>query len=265
MTAHQGLLTPAPRPTVTLGQVVLGVGRPKVCVPLVARTVNELTSAAAALPVGACDLVELRIDFFDGVDDAASVNAALGAVRAALPGDIPILFTFRSAREGGEREISPEDYEALVALAVAAGVDAVDVEMFTEREILSRIVSNAHAAGVRVVMSSHDFEKTPSRDDIVARLAAQQNLGADVVKIAVMPRSPRDVITLMDATELFVATAATCPVITMSMGGLGVISRLAGETYGSCLSFGSAGAPSAPGQIDAVELMSILTTVHAAR
>jgi 3-dehydroquinate dehydratase-1 len=116
-----------------------------------------------------------------------------------------------------------------------------------------------------VVMSSHDFEKTPSRDEIVARLSAQQKLGADVVKIAVMPTSHRDVITLMDATELFVATDATRPVITMSMGGLGVVSRLAGETSGSCLSFGSAGASSAPGQIDAVTLMSILTLVHTAQ
>jgi 3-dehydroquinate dehydratase-1 len=265
MTAQQGSFTPSPRPTLILGRLVLGEGRPKVCVPLVAPTVNELIVAAAALPLGAYDLVELRIDFFDAVDDAGSVTDALVAVRAAVPRDIPILFTFRSAREGGEREISSDDYEALIALAVVCGVEAVDVEMFTEREHLDRIVRNAHAAGVRVVMSSHDFDTTPSSDEIVARLTAQQNLGADVLKIAVMPGSPRDVITLMDATERFVATTATRPVITMSMGGLGVISRLAGETYGSCLSFGSAGTASAPGQIDAFELMAILEAVHSAQ
>jgi 3-dehydroquinate dehydratase-1 len=252
-------------PTVRLKSVVLGEGRPKVCVPLVASTAESLRAAAAGLPSGDFDLVELRIDFFDGVDDAESVTAALASVRDALPDGIPILFTFRTAGEGGQREISPDAYEALLACAVDAGADAIDVEMFTERAHLERIVAHAHAAGVPVVMSSHDFEKTPPRDEIVARLVAQQDLGADLVKVAVMPTSPQDVLTLMEATERFVSLAATRPAITMSMGGLGVVSRLAGETYGSCLSFGSVGTASAPGQIDAGALMSVLSRVHSAQ
>jgi 3-dehydroquinate dehydratase-1 len=102
-------------PTVRLKSVVLGEGRPKVCVPLVASTAESLRAAAAGLPAGDFDLVELRIDFFDGVDDAESVTAALASVRDALPDGIPILFTFRTAGEGGQREISPDAYEALLA------------------------------------------------------------------------------------------------------------------------------------------------------
>ena len=255
----------SPRPTLQLRSVLLGEGRPKICVPLVATTPAALGVAAAALPTGDFDLVELRIDFLDAVDDTVSVIAAVDAVRTALPDGIPILFTFRTAREGGQRDISAGDYEALLAVAVSAGVDAVDVEMFTDRDHLVRIVDNAHTAGVPVVMSSHDFEKTPPRDEIVSRLVAQQELGADVVKIAVMPTSPRDVLTLMDATEHFTARLATRPAITMSMGALGVISRLAGETIGSSLTFGSVGASSAPGQVDARTLKALLDVVHAAQ
>ena len=253
------------RPVVRMRSVLLGDGRPKVCVPLVGATIAELEATASALDRGDYDLVELRIDFFSGWDAPEAVREAIAVVRAALPEEVPVIFTFRTKREGGERDIRPEDYADLLELALDAGVDAIDVELFTERASLLRIVSAAHEAGVVVVMSSHDFESTPPRAEILARLAAQQELGADVLKLAVMPSSPRDVLMLMDATAEFVAEKATRPVITMSMGGLGVVSRLAGETFGSCVTFGSVGAASAPGQIEARDLRAVLDLVHAAR
>ncbi|WBM80000.1 type I 3-dehydroquinate dehydratase [Cryobacterium breve] len=253
------------RPAVRLRSIVLGEGRPQICVPLVGATIAELSAAASGLVAGDFDLVELRIDFFSGWDTPAAVRDAIAVVRAALPEEVPVIFTFRTKREGGQRDVSPEAYADLIGLAITAGVDAIDVELFTERAVLLGIVSAAHDAGVVVVMSSHDFESTPPRAEILARLAEQQELGADVLKLAVMPSNPRDVLTLMDATAEFVAEQARCPVITMSMGGLGVVSRLAGETFGSCVTFGSVGAPSAPGQIEARELRAVLDLVHAAR
>jgi 3-dehydroquinate dehydratase-1 len=253
------------RPAVRLRSIVLGEGRPQICVSLVGATIAELSAAASGLVAGDFDLVELRIDFFSGWDTPAAVRDAIAVVRAALPEEVPVIFTFRTKREGGQRDVSPEAYADLIGLAITAGVDAIDVELFTERAVLLGIVSAAHDAGVVVVMSSHDFESTPPRAEILARLAEQQELGADVLKLAVMPSNPRDVLTLMDATAEFVAEQARCPVITMSMGGLGVVSRLAGETFGSCVTFGSVGAPSAPGQIEARELRAVLDLVHAAR
>ncbi|MDY7527347.1 MULTISPECIES: type I 3-dehydroquinate dehydratase [unclassified Cryobacterium] len=253
------------RSSVRMRSIVLGEGRPQICVPLVGATIAELAAAASGLIAGDYDLVELRIDFFSESDIPAAVREAIAVVRAALPEGVPVIFTFRTKREGGQRDILPEAYADLLGLAIAAGVDAVDVELFTERSCLLRIVSAAHEAGVLVVMSSHDFESTPPRAEILARFAEQQALGADVLKLAVMPSSPRDVLTLMDATAEFVAEQARRPVIAMSMGGLGVVSRLAGETFGSCVTFGSVGASSAPGQIEASELRAVLDLVHGAR
>lgn len=249
---------------VPLRGVVLGTGRPKVCVPLVATTTAGLAEAARALPLEA-DLVELRIDFFDAVDDRRAVAGAIEAVRENLSDDVPILFTFRSKPEGGQREMEPQAYERLVLLAARTeGVDAVDVEMFTELGSLERIVNGTHEHGRVVVMSSHDFEHTPTVEQIVARLTLQQDLGADVVKIAVMPESAQDVLTLLQATEEYVSTIGVRPAITMAMGPLGVVTRLAGETFGSCLTFGSSGAASAPGQVDARELRGVLELLHRA-
>ncbi|MCU1529170.1 MAG: 3-dehydroquinate dehydratase [Frondihabitans sp.] len=248
---------------VRLRGLELGSGRPKIIVPLTSESLTRLGVEAAELDFTVADLVELRIDHFDEVDDDDTVLRALETTREALPDSTPLLFTFRSKSEGGMREIDADGYEALLLLAASSGtVDAIDVEMFTELGSLERIVNGCHARGATVIMSSHDFERTPSREQIVARLTLQQDLGADVVKIAVMPQSPRDVLTLLHATDEFVRTKATRPAITMAMGPLGVVSRLAGETFGSVATFGSLGRASAPGQVDAHALRQVLDLVH---
>ena len=250
--------------TLQLRSVTLGSGRPKVCVPLVGRTLDELRRGVQALVIADLDLVELRIDLLAGAaEQPALVQEALGLVRGALPSGVPVLFTYRTTREGGNQPISADGYTALLVAAITSGaIDAVDVEMLTPNEGRQVIVAAARAASVAVVMSNHEFTVTPPKDEIIRRLVAQQELGADVTKIAVMPTSARDVVTLLDATEEFVATHALVPTITMSMGSLGAISRLAGETFGSSLTFGAVGASSAPGQLEAGELRGILDILH---
>lgn len=269
----------APIP-VTLRSVVLADGRPAVCVPLVDTTVEALVASAASLDPRDYDVVELRVDHVaasagagarTGADAAAGAGpidagALARAVREALPDDKPLLFTFRTEAEGGACAIAPDEYERLIAAAVESGaVDAVDVEMTTEPDARERIVDHAHAHDVPVVMSSHDFDATPDQAEIVSRLLQQQEWGADVVKVAVMPQSPADVVTLLAATDDYRRGPGLLPAITMSMGSLGVVSRVAGETFGSCLTFGSAGRASAPGQLDAHELRAVVDLLHAAR
>ena len=111
-------------------------------------------------------------------------------------------------------------------------------------------------------MSSHDFNRTPPGEEIIARMRKMQDLGADIPKIAVMPRSRRDVLTLLAATEEMVSGYADRPVITMSMSGLGSISRLCGEVFGSAMTFGAAGQASAPGQMAVEDLAEGLRLIH---
>jgi 3-dehydroquinate dehydratase-1 len=80
-----------------------------------------------------------------------------------------------------------------------------------------------------------------------------------------MPASPEDVLTLLGATADYASRPDARPAITMAMGPLGVVSRLAGETFGSALTFGTVGAASAPGQVDAGALRAALEVVHAAQ
>ena len=247
--------------TVQVRNVVIGEGIPKICVPIVGVTKADILEEAKALHSLPVDVVEWRIDWFEGVFDAERLLDALKDLRAEL-GDLPILMTFRTSKEGGEKAIDAEEYAALNIRAAESGlVDLVDVEVFTGDEVVSRIVKGAHAAGVKVVASNHDFDKTPEKDDIVSRLKKMEALDADILKIAVMPSSKKDVLTLLSATE----EAASCtdrPVVTMSMAGTGVISRLSGEVFGSALTFGAAKKASAPGQMNVNDLKTVLTLLH---
>ena len=137
----------------------------------------------------------------------------------------------------------------------------MDVEAFTGDEVVKDIIEGAHVHGVKVVASNHDFDKTPDKDDIVGRLVKMQELGADIPKIAVMPQCKKDVLTLLEATREMAEEHADRPIITMSMAGTGLISRLCGEVFGSALTFGAVGKASAPGQMNASDLREILTLI----
>lgn len=250
--------------TVTLRGVEIGAGAPKVIVPIVGRTREDILAQAAGLPGLPLDLAEWRADFCEDILDLPRALDTLKALRAAL-GDIPLLFTFRTRKEGGEREASPEAYQALTIAAARSGdADAVDVEIFSGDGLVREVIAAAHAAGAAVVGSSHDHEKTPPREELVARLRRAQELGADLPKLAVTPRSRADVLALLSATEEMSRRWADRPIITMSMGPQGTVSRLCGEVFGSAATFGTAGRASAPGQIPAAELRQALDILHRA-
>lgn len=242
--------------------VRIGEGIPKICVPIVGTTRDEILAAAKSFESVKKDVVEWRADWFDGVFDFAQVEAVLKELRRVL-GNTPILFTFRTANEGGEKAIEPAAYAELNKRAAATGlIDLVDVEAFTGDEVVRDIIESAHESGVVVVASNHDFEKTPEKDEIVRRLRKMQELGADIPKIAVMPQSRKDVLTLLSATEEMASKYADRPIITMSMSATGLISRLCGECFGSALTFGAVGKASAPGQMNASDLSEILNLIH---
>ncbi|MDP4095868.1 type I 3-dehydroquinate dehydratase [Paenibacillus sp. P96] len=248
--------------TVQVKDIIIGEGAPKICVPITGETLPRLIAEAEQVRTLDLDLVEWRVDFYEHADDIEMVKKTLGELRAAL-GDMPLLFTFRTSEEGGQREIMPADYVALNQAVAATGqVDLIDVEWFNKEQHVRELAEAAQAAGVRVILSNHDFDKTPPAEEIVSRLCRAQELGGDIVKIAVMPNSMADVLILLEATNRMKEQYADRPLITMSMTGRGVVSRLAGELFGSALTFGSAGRSSAPGQVPVGELRGILSLLH---
>ena len=248
--------------TVQVKNVTIGEGLPKIIVPIVGQTKDEIIAAAKSFANVELDIVEWRVDWFEGVFDFDQVKDVAQALRDVLQ-DTPILFTFRTAKEGGEKAIEPEAYVELNQNISKTGlVDLVDVEAFTGDDYVAQIIEVAHQNNVKVVASNHDFDKTPDQADIVSRLRKMQEQGADIPKIAVMPNNKKDVLTLLAATEEMATNYADRPIITMSMAGTGLISRLCGEVFGSAATFGAVGKVSAPGQMNAEDLNTILTLIH---
>ena len=232
--------------TIKVRDIEIGAGAPKIIVPIVGVTKEDIIAEAKTFDSIPVDMVEWRVDWFENVFEFDKVEEVLKELRDAL-GNVPI----------------PEAYAKLNIKAAQTGyVDFVDVEIFTGDEIVKKIIDGVHAAGARVIASNHDFFKTPAQSDIVYRLRKMQDMGADIPKIAVMPQNKRDVLTLLSATEEMVTDYADRPIITMSMAGTGVISRLCGEVFGSSMTFGAAKKASAPGQMGVEDLSTVLGLLH---
>ena len=247
---------------VKVRNIEIGAGIPKICVPIAGVTDEEIMAAAEAVRDSAADLAEWRADWYENVFDFEKTEETLRVLRNIL-GEMPVLFTFRTAEEGGEKVIDKKVYVELNRRAVQTGMlDLVDIEASAGDKVVKDIIETAREYGVKAVVSNHDFQKTPSREEILFRLRKMQELGADIAKIAVMPRSRKDVLTLLAATEEITSDPAQCPVITMSMGRDGVISRICGEAFGSAVTFGTVGRASAPGQMKAEELAALLELFH---
>lgn len=247
---------------IIINDIVIGKGKPKICIPIVGKTEEVIYSEAEQLKVLPVDLVEWRVDYFEEPRDIEKILHVLSGLKYIL-GDIPLIFTIRTKVEGGETAYYPEVYKAIIRAVIQTGlVELVDVELSKGDEVMREIVKEAQREDCYVIASSHDFEKTPSKEEIIARLMHMQNLGADILKMAVMPQNGKDVITLLDATREMVEEIATKPVVTMSMSKVGCLSRISGEVFGSAITFGVGEHASAPGQIKAKDLAYILDILH---
>lgn len=186
--------------------------------------------------------LELRADL---LADPAQVRAALTAVRAAS--SLPLLLTYRSTTEGGKGAGHGQGYEDYLAslLQLRPAVAAVDIEMACPAS--KALVAEAKAGGYDVVGSCHDFTATPSAAQITQKLAQITAAGADITKVAYMPRTAQDVAALRHAAHDFAGAYPYQPLIAISMGQLGAPSR---TDLVNCLTFATIadGAASAPGQ-----------------
>jgi 3-dehydroquinate dehydratase-1 len=238
---------------------------PLVCTPLVGRTRARVLAEAAAVLAKKPDLVEWRVDFFEAIGDTRAVLDTARALRQAI-GTTPLIFTRRSHKEGGQAiAIDDEQVIALYHDVGASGlVQFIDFEMGNGQEHVRRIRESTRAHDVRLILSYHNTAYTPGVDFLVDRFLEAERLGADVALVAVLPRDEADVLTLLAAT-LRADAKAHIPLISMSTGPLGAVSRMVGGLFGSGLSFAVGESASAPGQIPIGDLVAVFDIIRRAR
>ena len=241
------------------GGLVFDSLRQKVCVPIVSRDEEGILRAASELAADPfADVVEWRADFFSEAEAVSECLALCGKVRDALSGK-PLIFTFRTKAEGGEREAGQEAYIRLLYAVAGAGVcELLDIESRVGEKAFLEVKKAAGFSGTALIASRHYFQGTPQSEEMILRLLEMKEMGADIAKLAVMPSD------LLDTTRLLFATAFVkkgfpdYPLVTMAMGKDGVHSRLAGGLFGSVMSFGCRGEASAPGQVEEAKLAAAL-------
>lgn len=247
---------------IQIKNLLIGSGIPKVCVPLTSSSGEELCKEAMAAREAGADLVEWRADFYEHLLSIDQTMETLAKLSDIL-GQIPLLFTIRTKEEGGNCQISTKDYVNLNAAAARSKkADLIDVEVFGAEEEKRALIEELHLSGAVVIASSHDFEKTDDRETLLKRFRDMDATGADILKMAVMPEEFDDVAAIMQVTNQMSREYTVKPLISMAMGGLGSMSRIAGENFGSAVTFATVGAASAPGQFPIKELRMMMETLH---
>ena len=246
------------------GQPVGGGDHPLICTPLVGRTREAiLDELAIVLPKGP-DLIEWRVDYFQDIGHIATVIEIARQIKKAAKA-IPLIFTCRSANEGGQR-IPLNDAEIVklyVDVCASRCIDIVAYELSNLTRNLEQIRKASRDNDVAMLMSFHNFQYTPEAAILSAKFRDAEQLGADIAMVAVMPRAHEDVLTLLGAT-LRASESSGIPVIGVSMGAIGSVSRLVGGVYGSAVTFAVGKGYSGPGQVPIEELRAVLGTVRKA-
>lgn len=251
-----------PKHPIKVRDGVLGGERPMVCIPLVGKNKDEIISEARNVPAIKPDIIELRIDAWDFVEDVAASIEMIKEVRSAA-GNVPIILTCRGDWEGGFKKVTDGAKFAIYEEAVKNGlVDFVDMELIYGEEKIRGVLETLSGTNTSLIVSFHDFKKTPSREEIVSILKQQITAGAHVAKLAAMPIKEEDVLNLLSATLEIRRQFPCIPLITMSMGPLGAVTRLTGGLFGSDLTFAVGSKSSAPGQIPAAELRKCFDVIH---
>ena len=158
------------------GNTTLEDGKVRICVPIAYETEKEILEESMRIGKSSvADIAEWRIDWYQDVFQPRKRNALSRKIRENLQGK-PLLVTFRSRREGGERDITPTAYQALLDEIIESNsieskvVDLLDVELSQGMACVQELIKHAHQKGIGVIVSQHDFKKTPEASNLITTM-----------------------------------------------------------------------------------------------
>ena len=214
------------------------------------------------------DIIEFRADFYENICSKEELIPLLQEIKSII-GNRNLLFTFRSEEEGGELRhdragfMIEDIYDWVIAGQLA---DMIDVELMSGYYRVARFAAKGHDAGMKIVLSYHNYEKTPYDEKLLEMLHNMETLGGDVLKIAVTPTKEFDVRRMEELMEKIVHRKfreekdnLNKPIVIISMGKMGRPLRLIVGDNGSFFTFAYVGNQSAPGQIELEDIFSELS------
>lgn len=265
-TAHaDSYKRPMPTKPLTFGKTVLGGEVPVVCVPLTAQTEEKLLEEARTVAALQPDMIEVRADFWDFIEDT---NAALAMLRKIneIFGDTPILLTVRIKAERGFKDVPEAAKFAFYKGAAREKLaDLIDVELAYGPEKIQAFKKEIAGSGIPLVVAHHDMKATPSSEEIQKILEREIAAGGDVAKIVVKPNSEEDVLTFLNGTLGFRRAHPEYPIIASGSGDVGRITRLIGGLNGIDLTFASGVKGSNPTQMPVPVVREAFEVIYPAK
>lgn len=242
---------------ICIKNVEIGKGKPKIVIPIIGKTYQEIEAELLFLKNQPFDIIEWRVDFLENLE-IENIENILCKIEDVF-GHIPLIFTIRSFEEGGNKEIAEEQYLKIIDNILDFGkIDIIDFEL-SKMEKLKRSIEKARKFNIKIIASTHNFKFTPPKLKILEIFEKGSKFGAHIQKVAFMPINFNDVISVMDAT--YNAAIESLIVVGISMGQLGIISRISGEYSKSALTFAKGKYESAPGQLDAKIVKQIIDNI----
>ncbi|WNY25806.1 type I 3-dehydroquinate dehydratase [Methanolapillus millepedarum] len=262
--------------------------------PAAVGTITEdaIHSAFFGRELGA-DILEIRFDLIlDGLlselNEKAVRKECVSLIREIRKTGLPVIGTFRSKKEGGNMDLNSRDAFKWMRF-VLPYVDFIDIEWSSPKGKMRKLIDSAHQNQKQVIISSHYFDQMPSKKQMMKMIVSSQKAGADISKIAVMPKDDADVLKLFEAGLLsqkkvlqndgtqktgdepksdvrleakLKTNAGLGCVCLIAMGGSYQYSRIIAPVFGSVLSYGYVTMPAAPGQLRVDEIKSGLKSLN---
>jgi 3-dehydroquinate dehydratase/shikimate dehydrogenase len=222
---------------------LFGKGLRRICAVVAASTADEMSKMVRSA-LRQTRTVELRLDWLSSDAERARFLDWLGK---GQPRNATFLATCRR-REGGGKFAGPIDRELYWLIqAREAGCQWCDLEVETLRKLPGQSVRE-YPVPPRVLLSVHDFERTP---DLPRRMNPPAHGGVDAVKIAAEAR------TIHDSVRLLSLARNSKSFVAVPMGEAGLPARILALREGSALAYAPVAAATAPGQVSLDEMIHL--------
>ena len=226
-------------------QITVGTDGHSLPIGDIPRVIGTLSTVPSKLPAAASDIasdiVECRMDLMPAGSEWLACCRAIEAL------GIPVILTIRHQSEGG-KWTRPESERLELFKQGLSHVSLADVELSSE--IAPQVSEAARQAGKACIVSFHDFEKTPSLDELRSIVSKARKL-ASIVKVSTMAETEQDI----EMLRTLLVENSGGPLCVIAMGPLGTQTRVSFPTLGSCITYGYLDQPAAPGQLSAAELV----------
>ncbi len=240
---------------ITIKNIEIGGNKTLICTPITSLYAEEFIKDIDDALLQNPDALEWRLDYFDNLSPDY-VYHTLNSIKDKLSNTIFIL-TLRDNKEGGRCHLSQDDKISIIECSIKTGVvDIIDIEQIQGKDYIDKIKKMIVDTDIKLILSYHDFNLTPDKEDIIQKIKTALKLGADIPKVAYMPKSSEDVLRLLE-TGLYCKKTLKTLLITISMGNLGKISRVCAGQFGCDITFASFKNTTAPGQIEIGNLKKI--------